>query len=263
MRRRGLWIVIMVGGIVITFTSMIVIIATLMSYKRSGRIYRDAADRYVTVSAGGSVNSPDDTVGDSASGSSSEKKGTGIDVDIDAITAAYPDVIGWIIFENEDISYPVLYSGDNEKYLRTTYTGENLSAGSIFMAGESSPDFSDPHTIIYGHNMRNGSMFGKLKNYLKEDYYSDHQYFRIYTPDTVRRYHILDYQVVTTDCYIYGVTGRSPETLHFLVEDLNAAGNTEDVGVSEEDRFITLSTCANDGKDRMIVSAVLCNMRNR
>lgn len=265
------WVIVMIGGIVITFTAMVVIIVTLMSYKRSGRIYDNAVSRYVTVSGS------DDMTADGAGGSESgytevsygsvdmDPKGQSmtVNVDMDAITAAYPDVIGWIIFENEDISYPVLYSGDNEKYLHTTYTGEDLRAGSIFMAGESAPDFSDPHTIIYGHNMRNGSMFGKLKNYLNEGYYEDHQYFRIYTQDTIRRYRILDYQVVATDYYIYGVTGRSPDALHFLIDDINAAGKAGKEAVSETDHFVTLSTCANDGKDRMIVNAVLCDMRNR
>ena len=71
-----------------------------------------------------------------------------------------PDVVGWIYFENDDLSYPVLYSGDNDKYLRTTIDGSDATAGAIFIEGGNSPDFQDQNTIVYGHNMRNLSMFG-------------------------------------------------------------------------------------------------------
>ncbi len=114
-----------------------------------------------------------------------------IDVDIASLSAMNKDIVGWIYFENVDISYPVLYSGDDTKYLRKAYTGENVSAGSIFIEGENSSDFSDAHTIIYGHNMKNLSMFGKLKYYASDDdYISGHEYFQIINKiPNIRRIH--------------------------------------------------------------------------
>ena len=82
--------------------------------------------------------------------------------------AENPDVIGWIRFDNQDelgINYPILYSGDNQKYLRTDLHGNSHIAGCIFLEGLNKSDFSDYYNIIYGHNMNDGSMFGSLKKY--------------------------------------------------------------------------------------------------
>ena len=94
-----------------------------------------------------------------------------IDIDFAGLRSENPDVVGWIYFENEDISYPVMYSGDNSYYLRKTFNREHATAGSIFLEGSNKTDFGDCHTIIYGHNMKNLSMFGKLKYYNRDENY--------------------------------------------------------------------------------------------
>lgn len=86
-------------------------------------------------------------------------------VDIKGLQKKYSDIVGWIFFEDGLISYPVMQADDNDKYLYTTYNGRESKAGSIFMETTHSGDFSDTHTIIYGHNMKNLSMFGRLKHY--------------------------------------------------------------------------------------------------
>lgn len=96
---------------------------------------------------------------------------TDVKVEFDKLKAENPDVIGWIRFDNQDelgINYPILYSGDNEKYLRTDLYGNSHIAGCIFLEGLNKSDFSDYYNIIYGHNMNDGSMFGSLKKY-KDD----------------------------------------------------------------------------------------------
>ena len=88
-----------------------------------------------------------------------------IDVDLKGLREINPDIGGWIYFENEkDISYPLLYSGDDH-YLHYNYFDEEEAAGSIFIDAVNNPALSDVHTLIYGHNMRNLTMFGKLKYY--------------------------------------------------------------------------------------------------
>ena len=69
-----------------------------------------------------------------------------IDIDFAGLRSENPDVVGWIYFENEDISYPVMYSGDNSYYLRKTFKREHATAGSIFLEGSNKTDFSDCHT---------------------------------------------------------------------------------------------------------------------
>ena len=122
-----------------------------------------------------------------------------IDVDFAGLKEQNEDIVGWIYFEDEEsISYPLLYSGD-DYYLRRNYLKEEETAGSIYIDGNNSPDLDDAHTLIYGHNMRNLSMFGKLKFYkTEEDYFENHRHFQLITETGVYRYEIFAYKDVST-----------------------------------------------------------------
>ena len=165
---------------------------------------------------------------------------------------------GWIYFENEDISYPVLYSGDDDTYLRRTLDQKPATAGSIFLEGMNNPDFEDSHTLIYGHNMRNLSMFGKLKYYKEDpDYYMDHMYFQILKGDVVYRYQIFAYEDVTPDSYIYAVPyGPTEEFADFIDRIYASSYRQTGIVASKDDKILTLSTCSTSGEGRFVVHAV-------
>ena len=94
----------------------------------------------------------------------------------DELREENPDIVAWIRSddpENTGIDYPVFYSGDNEKYLRRDLYGKSHIAGSIFLEGLNRPDFTDYYTVIYGHNMNDGSMFGGLKKYRKKEFWEE------------------------------------------------------------------------------------------
>lgn len=179
-------------------------------------------------------------------------------VDLGRLSRNFPDVVGWIAFENENISYPVVYSGDNTKYLRTAYTGAYANAGSIFLEGQNTPDFSDPHTLIYGHNMHDLSMFGKLKYYIsQEGYLEEHQYFQIFTVDKVYRYQVFAAEEVSETSGIYDVKEAKEHGIRDLANTLiKGAYYKTDLSVGTGDLIITLSTCTADDEKRLIVSAV-------
>ena len=84
-------------------------------------------------------------------------------LDIPALQEVNSEVIGWIYIPDTEISYPLLHTQDNETYLHAAWDGTENVAGSIFLETQCSTDLTDFNTIIYGHNMRNGSMFGALK----------------------------------------------------------------------------------------------------
>ncbi len=186
-----------------------------------------------------------------------------ISVDLPTLCTQYPDVKGWLFFENEDISYPILQGESDEEYIRTSYLGQNSSAGSIFMEALNSPDFSDPHTIIYGHNMRNRTMFGSLRNYLNTPgYYDEHQYFQIITlnPDgqTVkRRYRVFAYGKTNSTSKIYTVC-RQHDAGFADVSQYIQQNSAIRTGISLDitDQIVTLSTCKS-GDSRLAVSGVM------
>lgn len=186
-----------------------------------------------------------------------------IDVDIDGLRSKNSDIAGWIFFENEDISYPIVNSGDNIEYLRKTYDGKNAKAGSIFMDGLNKSDFSDAHTIIYGHNMKDLSMFGKLRYYaMDDDYILGHEFFQIITADKKYRYKIISYKVVADDSDVYTIYKNGGNDFETFVGNVLRGGSyyNNDVAVNANDHMITLSTCSND--DRLVVSAVRCDECN-
>ena len=90
---------------------------------------------------------------------------TFLQVDFESLQSINPEVIAWIQIPALDISYPVAKGTDNAYYLHHMINGETNKSGSIFMDYHNQEDFTDRNTIIYGHNMRDGSMFGTLEKY--------------------------------------------------------------------------------------------------
>lgn len=165
------------------------------------------------------------------------------------------EVIGWITFDNMNLSYPIMQGEDNEYYLTHTFSGEVNSAGSIFMEAANASDFEDMHTIIYGHNMKNLSMFGQLKKYKTEQFYDEHQYFTIYTEEHVYRYQIFAYYDIAETGDIYMIGFEPDEEYQKFINKMRRR-SYEDTGVevTEKDKVITLSTCSTEG-NRFVVNA--------
>lgn len=165
------------------------------------------------------------------------------------------DVIGWITFDNMKLSYPIMQREDNEYYLNHTFSGEVNSAGSIFMEAANSSDFEDMHTIIYGHNMKNLSMFGQLKKYKTEEFYEEHQFFTVYTDEHAYRYQIFAYYDIaeTGDVYMIGF-GPDKEYREFVNKMRRRSYYDTGLEVTEQDKVITLSTCSTEG-NRFVVNA--------
>lgn len=180
-----------------------------------------------------------------------------VEVDVAGLQASYSNVIGWLYFENEEISYPIMQTTDNDYYLNKTYSGTTSSSGSVFLDANSSSDFSDFHSIIYGHNMKNLSMFGRLKYYkTQEGYYDNHQYFQIFTEDEILRYQIFSYQECPTTSSLFQVA--TPASSTDIIKELTSNSMiSPGITITKEDRVITLSTCTADDEHRFLVSAVL------
>lgn len=236
--------IILLVGIAIIIFSGYNLIRIFSDYKTSNDVYSKLEEKYVKAPETVSKETPwyEMTA-----------------VDFKSLKEQNEDVAGWIYFENEDINYPIMYSGDDNYYLRRTFERENATAGSIFLEGENNPDFNDPHTIIYGHNMRNLSMFGKLKYYNRdESYYETHQYFQIITDGMSYRYRIFAYATVDDDSSVYQVGFNADDDFGNFVQKM-VDNSQRDTGIvpTKDDKVITLSTCSPSGATyRFVVHAV-------
>lgn len=182
-----------------------------------------------------------------------------IEVDLEGLKKVNSEIVGWIFFENEDISYPVLQGPDNDKYMRTTYDGKSATAGSIFMDAASDGDFSDYHTLIYGHNMKNLSMFGKLKYYRTDAaYFDEHKYFQIITENGKYRYEVIACKEVEETSALYTTYKTAGAGFYDFVaqEILSKNSIRPEAKVNSDSHVITLSTCTAQDTRRLIISAV-------
>lgn len=123
------------------------------------------------------------------------------------------------------------------------------------METENTPDFQDCHTILYGHNMKNLSMFGRLKKYKTEDFYQGNEYFTIYTEERIYRYQIFAYYDTSENGDVYTIGFGADEVFgEFLNQAKKRSYYDTGVEVTKEDKVITLSTCSVEGK-RFVVHA--------
>lgn len=239
MRRKAALVI----GTAMILVSLILLTSTLWEYKKAENTYDELNETYVTV-----AEEPEED---------DNWWYEDVDIDLAELQAENQDVIGWIRFDNiEVLSYPVMYSGDDETYLRTDLYGNGSTSGSIFMEGVCTPDFEDCHTILYGHNMKNLSMFGSLKKYKTDGFYEDNQYFTIYTTDMAYRYQIFSYRDVAETDSVYTV-GFAPndEFETFVTEMIRKSYEDTGIDVTKDDKVMTLSTCSTEGK-RFVVHAL-------
>ncbi len=169
-------------------------------------------------------------------------------VDFEKLQSINKEIVGWIRFDNpEKISYPIVQGKDNDKYLKKTVEGKKNSAGSIFMDAYNTADFSDKNTFIYGHNMKNGSMFGQLRKYKSYDFYKENPYFYIYTPDGKEvKYEVYAVCIVedTSENY-HKFYENDAHYLKYLQYIKSISRYDTGVEVTAQTQLVSLSTCTN------------------
>jgi sortase B len=176
-------------------------------------------------------------------------------VDFDKLLDVNEDIVGWLWIPGTDINYPVVQGESNYSYLERDYTGARSNAGSIFMDSRNTPDYSDPNTILFGHNMRSGRMFGSLKEFKEQEFADEHSLFCIITPEGQFNYDIVAVEVVDLYSDLYYTTFHREDSFDKYLKELfdNNLIRTN-VKVTEGDRLCTLSTCTSAyWRDRLIV----------
>lgn len=175
-----------------------------------------------------------------------------------AMNSAYPDSVGWLYIPDTAINYPIMQGGDNDFYLHHAYDGSSLQAGSIFLDYRCENRFMNPVNIVYGHNMRNGSMFAGLLNFADPTYFDSHRYGWLSTPETVYRIDFFSCAKAHMDDELYDGSMPADEWISHL-SDVSVV--SENVDFSGNDRFISLSTCSYEFENaRTILTGKLVEM---
>lgn len=170
-----------------------------------------------------------------------------------------PDVVGWLYVPSLDISYPIMQGKTNETYLHHTMKKDYLYAGSIFLDMDNAKDFSDPNSLVYGHNMRDGSMFGTLWHIPYQHAADDNPYFWVFTPKEIYRYKIFAAYDTRADKKTYHLFLKgNMEFRNWCLE--MQSWSYIDFGYQRftaQSKVITLSTCSGTSTiDRTVVQGV-------
>ena len=216
-------------------------------YKKGTDEYNEIAQMAVTE------RDPD---GEEAGPSAGELKAP-MNIDFASLKSVNDDVVGWIYVEAvPDINYPIVHGKDNETYLHRTYEKNYNFAGTIFVDYENKGDFSDCNTIVYGHNMKNGSMFAQLKKFSQnEETYKKSKYFWIFTTEKNYRYEIISAYTTGVNSDTYTLFKGPGEEFEKYLEKIKGYSEikTDAEGLNMKDKIITLSTCTGNEATRYVV----------
>lgn len=171
--------------------------------------------------------------------------------------AKNPDVVGWISVPNTAIEYPVVQTDDNEYYLYYNAEREQSKSGAIFMDYRNTDFENDKHIIIYGHNMRNGTMFHDLNSYKLQDFFDQNSIITLYYNGEMYQYQVFSAQVVLADVNFIRTSFKSNEEfVEYFQSFQDSSKFTSNVEIEPDDQILTLSTCTYEYDDsRFIVQA--------
>ncbi len=180
---------------------------------------------------------------------------TPLKVDHAGLKRVNGDYCGWLSACGGSVRYPIVKGKDNEEYLHKTFYGNRSFAGCIFMDKGNSADFGDFHTALYGHSMKDGSMFRRLINYKSEKYYKRYPYFYIYTESGSFRYSVFAvYEADGEDVSMLVGEDKGAFISGLKARSLYACGEGE---IPEDANVISLVTCdVSDTSQRIVVVGV-------
>lgn len=169
-----------------------------------------------------------------------------IKVNFDALHRENKDIVGWIYCEGTPLSYPVLQSDDNETYLRADIYKNYLVSGTIFVDFRCDSIGEDRNYIIYGHHMKNRTMFGSLHDYKDQSYYDAHPTISYLTPNGNYTIQVVAGGVIDMNDIIYHPNPKEAEFEAYLENLLRNSTFDSGLTFEKEDKLVTLTTCSYD-----------------
>lgn len=217
--------------ILVAFLLIVAAIAVvLFQYKEADKVYKEAEQNYakrVEVQ---------------------EKKDftrCPIEVDFDELQAINSEIIGWIYCEDTPINYPICHTTDDEYYLTHAYDKTETKNGAIFLETENDSAFSEANSILYGHHMKNGSMFASLAKWSEQSYFDSHSYMWLLTPEVTYRIDLFAGYGTDANSDTYTVFRNYGQQMSDYLENVIVQSDVEsDVDISDEtSHFVVMSTC--------------------
>ena len=262
-KKKAVGITVVSLCVLLAFGSGFLMVRDLNQYTKSAGAYDELAENV-------ELPEPAEASEETAGGAETDGEDSGVIlpvVDFEALKKNGPDIIGWITLPDSAINYPVTQTDNNEYYLRHLYDGTYNKAGCLFADYENQADFSDRNTIIYGHNMRDGSMFAVLNQYDGQPYFDTHRQMYLVTPTGG---YVMEIFSAFAAKPAESGSDTSPWRLNWKDDGayttwLRAMAERSvvetDVSVTSSDKVLTLSTCTPGGASRFIVMGKLVEVQ--
>ena len=248
---------IVLGAAVVVFlVAAGMLIHIFMEYKKGTDIYENISSSVLTP-----VDKP---TGDGTDTSSNEEENLPFVYDHQALLNINSEGQGYLYIPSIDLRLPVVQGTDNEYYLNHTFNKVYNAAGALFIDSRVDKGLGGSNVIIYGHNMKNGSMFAKLAYYKNESFYRQqgNDVFYIYTGDEIREYRIFDAFENDPEGYVYTCNFGTASQLQEYASTVKSYSLYDTgVDVSSATQVVTFSTCTGDGARRIIVQGIYVGSR--
>ena len=179
-------------------------------------------------------------------------------VNFEELKQTNSDTIAWIKVNGTNIEYPIVKTNNNDFYMTHSFDKSYNSAGWVFMDYENRFDGTDNNMVIYAHNRKDGTLFGTLKNILTEEWQSNEENFTIpfITENEKAEYQVFSvYRIENEDYYITTNFGTNNEYQKFIDKIKSRSVKDFEIDVTTEDSILTLSTCADNNKYRVVLHA--------
>ena len=213
--------------------SLYQIIITICHYSESEETYKEIVANVVTIKDADDINEQEEKIEQAP-----------IAVDFDALLSQNKDVVGWLYCENTPVNYPIVQSDDNDYYLRRMLNGKYNIAGTVFMDYRCHSDFSSLNTIIYGHNMKNDTMFGTFTDYKKQSYYDEHPVLWFLTSEHNYKIELIAGYVTSSTSDVYKVFHIKDDLDNHIKASIKKSTFVSGVNIAEVDNISTVSTCS-------------------
>ena len=167
------------------------------------------------------------------------------EIDAARLTEINADYSCWIYAPDSPIDYPIVHGADNEYWLHRLFDGSRNAAGTLFIDYRNLPDFQDPNTLIYGHHMRNDSMFGTLDHYEQPGYYDAHPWMLVIARDETYLVEVFAGYTTSKKDHCYDIAISDESDKQKFIDEAKAKSDFQSpVEINPGDALITLSTCA-------------------
>lgn len=229
---------------VVFLVALIQTVCVLVDRKKANDAYKDLQELVVVQDTEPTETDPPATE-ESPGTTSQEEQNTFIEVDFKTLQEKYPDVVAWLYCDGTPINYPVAQGKDNNQYLRHLLSGEYNTAGTLFADYRNAVIGLDDNYVIYGHNMKDGTMFSSLIKYKQQAYYDEHPVIYLLMPDKSYCIELLAGYVTSVDSDAYKLDFVTVELMDkYVAEAIKKSTFKTNAEYKPGDRLITFSTCS-------------------